>query len=247
MFASSWKPWLKTRANEIVFSKTQDKLSPDIIEKYNAIKDMITTLSISIDKGTSKRKSVELCRKMLFFYTSCEELVHLLMLECFKDSFIRNVERRLGVFTMVNKIFKIMMIFDVMKLRNREIFSCYSEMRLLEKGTMNDIDEVEDNKISMLFMICIPMARMFLTMFSSPIFDLEIPCLLGKIPKLYLDLDHQKMVGLFAYLSEKHNWRYSLVFFSVLFERATGSSELDVNRNTTANLLAYLDMMKQQK
>lgn len=247
MFTGSKKFCLKSAAKEIAFSDIQDPLSPEIEEKYNEIKVMAETLFKTMDEKSSKDTCIGLCREMVYFYRCCEELIHHIMLECFKDHFMRGIAQKQGVFTLGDKIFKLMMMFDTLKLRAPVAFFKYSEMRLRGEIQPRDIDEAEDNRISMLFMVSMPMARMFLAMFTSQTFDMEVLCLLGRRSKVHLDPDKQNRLGVFMYLCEQHGWRYMLIFLSALFERAGGIGRVDPNRKTLANLIGYLDMMRSQQ
>lgn len=246
MFMMFWKPILKAKAEQVVFLAKGQDLSVDVNEKYNEMKNGLQKIIERINNEPDHTECVEICKKMLLLYSTCEELLQNIVFEFFRESFIKNIGKKECLFVVSNKIFKIMMLYDLLKAKNPWIFAKYTEMRIkMEKDFWKLVDEQEDVKISVLNMISMPMGRLFLSMFTSSIFDIEIPEFLGKISKIYLDIEFQKRLFIYIYLSEIHQWKYLHVFLVALLTRVVGNN-YDLKDEQFHNYLEYLELLKEQ-
>lgn len=248
MFAMSWKTILREKANEIIFTKKQQELSDDITMKYSALKSSFIKISKKLKNPLKKDRSIKICKEILVFYLKAEDLLHNLVLECFNENFMYNINQKKKIFELANKIAKFFIRFDVIKAKNFQVFTEYTQIRLnSEERFYKLVNSSEDDKISMLFKMAMPMARLFLSMFSSPIFNLEIPVFLGKFSKVHLTLEEQKKLGIFIYLCENYQWKYLIVFLMGVFDRATGKNWFLIKNEKLEDFVIYLEMMKQHQ
>ncbi|KAM0680431.1 hypothetical protein GINT2_001491 [Glugoides intestinalis] len=245
MFMTIWKPILKSKAKEIVFSEEGMPLSNCIEQKYNEMKLAFSYICDGSEDVSKKDHCINICKKMLRFYQECEEILQNIVFEAFNESFVEEIEKKRNFFEISNKIFKLMMHFDVLKAKNSSIFAQYTEMRLNNTEEFRKkIDDAEDDKISMFNLISMPMGRLFLSMFTSTRFDLQIPLFLGKISKVYLNEEYKKRLCLFIYLSETHQWKYVFLFMNILFERSIGSNGFNFPSIMVKNYQEYSEMLK---
>lgn len=248
MFAMIWKSVLKSKASHIKFTETSHRLSDDIQRLYNELKISFDQITRELDGNIDSIQSIDICKKSIVFYEICEELLQHILNECFSDTFLESIRRKRDIFEISNKLFKILMLFDLLKSRNPRIFSNYCELRLKQEEKFKEmVDDLQDDKISMLNMISVPMGRLFLSMFSSQKFNLLNPLFLGKISKIHLDTEKQNRLCIFTYLCEINQWKYAFIFFSALFDRVTNTNYFDLKNNTLKNLRGYLEMLKEQK
>lgn len=248
MFMVIWKSILKSKAERITFSERTQKLTTDIKDQYNELKSIFENILKKMDGNIDFMISIDICKEELSFYNISEVLIHCVMSECFNDEFFENIERKRELFDISNKIFKLFMLFDLMKSRNPRIFSYYCEMRLKDEEPFREIvTDIEDDGISMLNMITMPMGRLFLSMFSSLNFDLSKPLFLGKTSKIYLNIENQRRLCVFIYLCEINQWKYSFIFLIALFNRVVNSGSFDLKDNALKNFRSYLEMLKQQR
>jgi hypothetical protein len=185
--------------------------------------------------------SIKICKEMVNFYTISFELLQHMLIECFKDDFYENIEKMEYFFNFLNKILKLTTAFDILKIKNPTIFSEYSESKLKNNEYLNfNVDELEDNKICILNMISLPAGRLFLSFFSSSVFDLEHPLFLAKPIKIHLGIVSLKTISFFIYLSEIYDWQYVLIYFIPLFYRLTCDDPFAKN----VKQKAYSEMLK---
>jgi hypothetical protein len=247
MFSLSWKSKLKSSAQDIAFSQKQQKLSYDVKMKYYELKKSYDRILKKMDGLLDGITCIEICREMLCFYSNAEDLLQIFIGECFRDRFMISVGKKREIFEIQDKVFKLMIQFDILKTRCPKVFERYSEMRILEDELFyNIVTEDEDGKISTLNMIAMPMGRLFLSMFSSNIFSLKIPNFSRKVSKIHLNTERQNRLGVFIYLCEIHQWKYMLIFLVGVFTRAIGNSVFDINTDSLKNVIGYLETMKRQ-
>ncbi|ELA41968.1 uncharacterized protein VICG_00985 [Vittaforma corneae ATCC 50505] len=247
MFTMTWKSRLKSKAREIVFSTRQQQLSPDVVQKYCELKLSFDQILKKLDGPLENQQSIEICKEMLNFYRCAEEVLQIFINECFKSRFMAKIQKKREIFDLADKIFKLLMLFDLIKSRSLKVFSIYSEMRVKNDEMLYSlVDDVEDDRISIFNMISLPMARLFLSMFSSQTFDLKIPFFLGKVSKIHLNSENQEKLGIFIYICEIHQWKYTFIFLIALFGRATEKGGFNINEESLKNIQGYLEMMKQQ-
>lgn len=248
MFSMIWKSVLKSKASHIKFTESSHRLSEDVQRLYTELKISFEEITRELDGNIDPVQSINICKKCICFYEICEELLQHIMNECFSDTFLESIGRKRDVFEISNKIFKILMLFDLLKSRNPRIFSNYCELRLKQEDAFKEaVEDLQDDKISMLNMMSVPMGRLFLSMFSSHKFNLTNLMFLGKISKIHLDTEKQNRLCIFTYLCEINQWKYAFIFFSALFNRITDTNYFDLKNNTLKNLRGYLEMLREQK
>lgn len=241
-----WKSRQRERAGEITFSSNQQRLSHAIQLKYYEMKLLFSSIVEKLEASISSNY-IEICKEMLRFYRCGEELLQNLMNECFNDKFMGNIHRKRNIFDISDKVFKLIMAFDLIKSRTSKVFYAYSEARLRNEDFSEMVDEAEDDRISLMHMIGLPMARLFLSMFSSANFSLEVPFLLGKVSKIHIDEKNRNKLYIFIYLCEIHQWKYMLVFLTALSQRESVGGGLNIKEESLKNILGYFEMMKKQR
>lgn len=247
MFMIVWKPILKARARDVRFLVEGQCISEDILQEYSALKASFTKINKLLMKKLDETGSVFIMKEMLDFYQRAESLIQYVLDEVFRDTFEELISERRAVFDLANKILKLFVLFDLMKIRNPLVFCEYSRHKLLNPDDLLGIvSDIEDDRISILGSICLPMGRQFLSMFSSDNFEICLPALLSKRSKIHLNAEKQKRLCMYGYMAQKFEWKYLLIFLSAVLEKMFGKGIFESNNEHIERFKEYLEMLNQQ-
>lgn len=246
MFMIVWKPILKARAKEVNFLLEGQCISEDILQEYSALKISFAKISSLLAKELDESNAVLIMKEMLGFYQRAEMLMQYVLNEIFRDAFEELISERRAVFDLANRLLKLFVLFDLMKIRNPLVFCMYSKHKLLNMDDLlRVVNEIEDDKISVLGSICLPMGRLFLSMFSSDNFEISLPAILSKRSKIHLNTEKQKKLCLYGYMAEKFEWKYLLIFVGVAFKKMFGKSIFESDNEYIERFREYLVMLGQ--
>lgn len=245
MFMADLQSIMRQKAKKIHFEANGYAISKDLLELYENLKISFTSIVNQYDSQLDYSNCIDICIEMVRLYSIAQEILQNLLTECFRDSFYLNLEKMGSFFEFLDKICKLLIAVDLIKIQNPIVFSKYCEAKLKEIEEFNlKIDELEDNKICILHMITLPYGRMFLSFFCHPIFDLNRPSYLDKNIKVYLNHDSVKRLSLFVYLIERNRWKYVLVYFLALFYKLTHNDPFGITDNELMKYKKYLNMLK---
>lgn len=237
------------RARNVDFTEKTYELSDDITQTYAEIKCLYKKLSIDFAKyGDSRDKAPVVLKQFLSFYLKSEMLLLSLFNEMFKPHFSQTINRRKSIFVILNKLMKIFISVDCLRLRHPEIFCQFSFFKMHHGEEMDDIcTEVETQRLSILGCISLPMGRLVLSIFATNKLELFYPTLLSKRTRIYLCRDRQKLLYMFARLTEMHNLKYISFYMGAVYKRffGNGSYRFDVSINPA--LSEYLDLLQEHE
>lgn len=243
MFMFLWKPFLRFKAKNVEFEDSGTDLSTTTIKSYDEIKGLYKSLIKDIIDVDSEL-APEVARNFLSFYLQAETLLLNLINEMFKKSFNETIEKRKPIFNMLNKLFKIMMHVDSLRLRYPDVFCKYTEYKMNNsKFFSKKYSDLEDQKISILSLISLPMGRLILSLFTSDKFELFYPTLLSKRSRVFLDKDRKKVLYMYCRLSEKYNFKYILIYFAVIYKRFYGQYSFSFDNEINHAYKSYIDML----
>ena len=245
MFISNTQSIMKQKAKQIRFETNGYAISSELMCIYNNVKLSFSIIAKKIENPKNSKNSIEICKEMINLYGLIHELLQNLLTECFRDNFYLNLEKMEPFFEFLNKVCKIMMAFDLLKIQNPLAFSKYCEAKLKDEEVFNtNVEEGEDNKICILNMISLPFGRLFLSFFCYPTFDLSNPSFLDKIMKIYLNHDSTKRISVYIYLAEQEKWQYLLIYLIALYYKLTGHDPFKITDDELLKYKKYLEMIK---
>lgn len=247
MFMIVWKPILKARAREVKFLLEGQRISEDILQEYLALKTSLEKINGLLAKEPDETNSVFTMKEMLNFYQRAESLMQYVLHEIFRDTFDELMAEKRAVFDLANNLLKLFVLFDLMKIQNPLVFCMYSKHKLLSPDSLLGIvSDIEDDRISILGSICLPMGRLFLSMFSSDSFEIIHPAFLSKRSKIHLNTEKQKKLCLYGYMAERFEWKYLLIFAGAVFEKMFGKGIFEPSNRHISKFKEYLEMLSQQ-
>lgn len=242
MFILDMQTILKNKAENIVFAENGNVVSDELNRMYNELK----ILFIQIQKDEeSVLDCIVACKNMAVFYSLSHELLQIVLSELFRDDFYVSIDKMEPFFKFLNKIFKIMLAFDLFKIQNPEAFSNYCESKLKDDEVfIKNVEESEDNKICALHMISLPIGRLFLSFFIAPSFELEHPAFIEKTTKIHLNSESTKMLAIFIYLGEREKYNYMTLYLMALFYKLADNDLLQITNIELLKHIKYLEMLK---
>lgn len=247
MFMIVWKPILKARAKEVKFLLEGQCIAEDVLVEYSALKVSFARINCLLAKELDEKTAVLIMKEMLGFYERAEMLMQYVLNEIFRDAFEELIAERRAVFDLANRLLKLFVLFDLMKIRNPLVFCMYSKHKLLNMDDLlSAVNDIEDDRISVLGSICLPMGRLFLSMFSSDNFEVSLPAILSKRSKIHLNIEKQKKLCLYGYMAEKFEWKYLLIFVGVVFKKMFSKSIFEPDNKHIERFREYLVMLNQQ-
>lgn len=246
MFITNIQTNLKLKANTIQFISNGNAISAELESVYNEMKLSFSKITQNLEKELNSYNCIVICKEMLNFYHISHELLQNILTECFRDSFYINLDKMEYFFGFFNKVCKMMVAFDLLKIQNPLIFSNYCESKLRNEPTFDsNVEQGEDSKICILNLVSLPLGRLFLSFFSYPTFDLEHPSFLSKTIKIQLNPESKKRISLFIYISERSEWRYLMVYFITLFYKLEGNDPFNISYVEFIKYKKYMEMLKQ--
>lgn len=246
MFMFLWKPILRMRAKDVDFGSNSLELSEETERQYIEIKGHYKRLKKSLMHcGNDEESAPIILKEFLSFYLKSETIVLALFNEIFKRNFYDSINKRKSVFVLLNKIMKIFLSIDCIRLRYPDVFCYYSFYKMHNGDKLDKIcSECEDKRLSILGLITLPMGRLVLSLFSSEKFELFYPTTLSKRMRINLDGERKKSLYLYARLMELHNLKYLYVYFGAIYKRFYGTGSYTFDKHIDPVFEEYLDMLQ---
>jgi hypothetical protein len=214
----------KNILEDFEFSKDSLPLTYDTTREYKHVRDLFLR-SIDI-LGKKRRKN--LCEvvgdieQMMCFYERSDILMSSLVNELFRMEFMENISQRKEIFSMLNKLLKMFFLFDVNRFRKAQVFHDFSLLYVYKhKDIVKKLPSSEILKICTFAAISMPMARLFVTYFSTDTFQIYHPIIMCKRAPLYLSARRKAMLNFMCRMMCKFNeFKYVVLFFCALHDSA---------------------------
>ncbi|KAI4291714.1 hypothetical protein PAPHI01_0988 [Pancytospora philotis] len=247
MFMFLLKPLLRMRARDITFRTVSYDLSEEVHQSYYEIKQYYKHLLKGFIHAKNDVESAPyILKEFLHFYLKCETFGLSLVNEIFKPHFVDSIGHRKAVFEMLNKLMKIFMSIDLLRLRHPEIFCSYSAYKLKHGDAIHKIcSEFEDQRISILSSIPLPMGRLVLSFFASDKFELYYPTILSKRMRISLNKDAKKNLYIYARLMELNDFKYLHVYLGAVYKKFYGKNSYTFDPHINELLDEYLVMLQE--
>ncbi|KAI5170342.1 hypothetical protein PAEPH01_1352 [Pancytospora epiphaga] len=244
-----WKPILRMRANDIDFQSTSLELSEETHNMYNEIKECYLKLRKKlIDSDISEKSAPLILKEFLSLYLKSESFVISLFNEIFKPHFTETLNKRKSVFVLLNKLMKIFISIDYLRMTNPQVFCQYSFYKLHNGDKLYTIcSEHEDYKLCILSLISLPMGRLMLSLFATDKFELFYPTALSKRMRINLNDDKKKSLYLYARLTEIQDYKYLSIYLGAIYKRFYGAGSYVFDNPPKGPLKKYLDQLQKHE
>lgn len=245
MFMTIWKPIVKSKAQKFNFLLNGISLSKEVSFEYDAIKKHFNKIYELMENKLDEKNSVLIMKEMLGFYQLSENLIENLLNEIFRDNFDRFIIQKIAIFEILNKLLKLFISFDLIKIKAPDVFDMYSKHKILELEALLDlVTDQEDDRITILGMICLPMGRMFLSMFSSNKFDIKNADFLSKKSKIHLNSSRQKKLCFYGFLAYKYKLKYLALYIECIFKKLFNENLSEEDINSNKHLSEYFELLE---
>lgn len=242
-----YKPFIRMKARDIKFRTISFELSQETQKAYQEIKVYYARVVKSMKYAEGAVESAPLVLKdFLHFYLKCETFGLSLLNEIFKPHFVETMTHRRSVFSMLNKLMKIFMSVDMIRMRNPEIFCNYTQFKIIHGDEIYKIcSELEDQKICVLSSIPLPMGRLLLSLFATDSFELYYPTVLSKRIRISLNGNAKKTLYLYARLMAINDYKYIHIYLGSVYRRFFGMGSYTFDSYINEQLGGYLTMLQQ--
>lgn len=238
-----WKPILRLKAKNVTFEEEGYDLSDSTFSSYDKIKILYKNL-IKDFVNAPDLNPPEVMKNFLSFYLQSETLILNLLNEMFNKSFMETIEKRKHIFDLLNKIMKLMIHIDIIRLKHPDIFCHYTLYKINNpKVFEKQHTELEDKRFSILSLITLPMGRMIISLFTSDKFELFYPTLLSKRARIHLDNEKKKLLYTYCRISEGYGYKYILIYFVSIYKRFYGNKSYSFDYEIPEMCKDYIDML----
>lgn len=246
MFMFCWKPILQMRAKDIDFINESHELSDEILNFYIDIKKRYEKLTKGFINNRNKCKSSpKTMKRFLAFYLKGETLMLILLNELFQPSFHETINKKKPLFALLDKLMKIFISADCLRLQFPDVFCQYSLYKLYYSDKMQDLfSESEENKIDVLGCIALPMGRLILSLFSTQKTDIFYPTSLSKRTKINLCTQRKKCLYMIARLMEIHKFKYIALYLGAVYMKFFGKNSFKFDMPMTLIFKEYLELLQ---
>lgn len=244
-----WKPLLRMRAKNVEFVTPNHELSDGVQDTYSNIKSAHKRLTKQLSRRDfASKEAPPIVRDFLYFYLSSETLALSLFNELFRPSFYDSVNKKRPLFLLLNKLLKIFITTDFLRLDNPELFCAYSLSKLKHpKSFRQNLNQTEEARLDILHSITLPMGRMILSLFADKKKELFYPSLLSKRSRILLDAENKKTLYTIAKLAEIQNFKYISLFLSSVYNKFYGTSSYKFDSEAAGPIAMYLDLLQAQE
>lgn len=208
-----YKNRIREEMKTFSFSANKYTVSSEINVKYKQLKtqihDIINLLTqYKIDSSKKFKYMEENIEFILSFYDDCSCFMAILIDEIFKNP----LENKKDLFILIDKMFKIFFVFDVIKHKHPNFFSDFARYR-------DDSDSTTNEKFALLTALAMPMAHCFVSYFSSENIEIHAPSKLIRRNAIYLDDNKKEHLYKLGCIVCKYDYEYCRIFFSGLFNK----------------------------
>lgn len=249
MFMFLLKPILKMRARNVEFRENSLELSEETTASYVELKLLYARLVKSFMSCKDDTDSAPLIiRDFLSFYLKGETLALALFNEIFKPNFYESIDKRKSIFVLLNKIMKIFISLDCIRLKHPEVFCQFSTYKLEHRKRFSkQFTELENQRLSILGLITLPMGRLVMSLFATEKCELFYPAVLSKRIRINLNNERKRYLYLYSRLAELNNLNYLCLFLVAIYRRFFGSSSFNIGGPMKAHYDEYLRMLQEHE
>ncbi|EOB15383.1 hypothetical protein NBO_4g0011 [Nosema bombycis CQ1] len=161
----------------------------------------------------------------------------------FKTRFIETVEKRLSLFELLNKLFRMFFLFDNYRNKYVSVFHAFSVFKINERSRLEEKDNL---RYSTFCCIGMPMARLFVSYFTADGHEIYHPVVLKKRATIFLnDTKKDYLLFLNTLIVENTDLKYVKMFLCALHEKINGNDPFteffETLKKTEKNY--YIDMV----
>lgn len=219
--------YYKTKQNELAasfkFQTNSPEVSPKIIQKYLSVKKLFHSSILSFEsyklvnsnKITDYYNSAVIIDKLCTFYTQLD-----MLLTYFLDQILRGAyERKKYLLEILNKLFRLMYVFDITRHKHSAIFHDFARLKqLMALDKQKILTEKQIMKLSTFSAISMPMARLFISFFCTDKKEVCIPTKIIRRGSLHTDEFKRDSIYFLSKLMCRINeYEFCKIFFSGLF------------------------------
>ncbi|KAL6120690.1 hypothetical protein NUSPORA_02540 [Nucleospora cyclopteri] len=226
---------LHTKLVKFINSQITSKVSTSIKLKESKLNNKKNKRNgKETEKDHLNKDTIQKLDILLEFYLESEKMILYLINEMFRKGFYESVDNKMNIFILLNKIMKIFVNIDQMILTT-DIFSKYT----MYKSSFN----YENERLTILSCITLPMGRMILTLFCDSKNDLFHPNKLSKRTKVFLTDQKKKYLMLYQEISKIQELKYLQLYLGVICEFFIGEGFLKPDE-LEKGLLDYGKLLK---
>lgn len=229
-----YKNRIKKDVAKFNFTANSYTISNEILNQYSILKHLYhkaTRYMIQYKaNGENKENIIVMFKTILEFYDSAKIHISMLLEEVFKNP----MDKKRELFVLLNKMFKIFMVFDIYRHQNPAIFHGFA----MYKDKAQTKDEALIRRITAFSAISMPMAHLFMSYFRLDNDEIHAPTeLIKRCPIFLSDAKKEHLYFLSCLTCRFGDFLYCRVFFCGLFNRFFQS----------AHFIMYIDRLNEQK
>lgn len=239
-----FKKRVQHKPKDFKFAKTGYILSSETCKEYEYIKKLFfISIDILLEKSTDSDGRGEI-KKLISYYEKSDTLMSTLLNEIFSKRFVETIDRRLSLFELLDKIFRMFYLFDKHRFSNVSLFHNFSFYKMKNRKC---IDEKEIVKCSTFSSIAMPMGRLFLSYFTSENYEIFHPVILKKRTTLFLsDTKKEYLRFVCSIIVDHTEFKYLKMYLCGLYEKMFNDTRFDYfyNSLTRKEKAYYVDLIE---
>lgn len=236
---------LHNQEDEIFFIDNNHSISPDILSYYIDIKRKFIKLQKELKNSASNcEASPVIMKEFLNFYFKAETLILILFNEIFQQTFLDRIEAKQPIFQLINKLAKIFISFDLLKLQYPDVFCQFSFYKIYYSDQIHNVlMENEINKIDLLASMVLPMGRLVISIFATSNKEFFYPSILSKRSRIMLFGKRKKVLKLLSHVMIMHNFKYIAFYFGILYNKFFGKKTNNFGKKLNYVTEKYWEML----
>jgi hypothetical protein len=239
-----FKKKVQQKPKDFTFSKTGYILSSETCVEYEYIKKLFfISMNVLLEKSADFDGKKEI-KKLISYYEKSDTLMGTLLNEIFSKKFIETIDKRLSLFELLDKIFRMFYLFDKHRFNNVKLFHNFSFFKMKNRKC---IDEKEVVKCSTFSSIAMPMGRLFLSYFTSENYEIFHPVILKKRTTLFINDTKKEYLRFVCSIVVDHTeFKYLKMYLCGLYEKMFKDARFDYFYNSLSikEKAYYVDLIE---